>query len=46
MNRFFGPGRIGLQSMTYHAPAYEGAQQAGGTSNVGGVINQLFGNRQ
>jgi uncharacterized protein (AIM24 family) len=46
MNRFIGPGRIGLQSMTYHEPAYEGAQQAGGSNNVGGVINQLFGNRQ
>ncbi|HXP91959.1 MAG TPA: AIM24 family protein [Candidatus Binatia bacterium] len=46
MNRFFGPGRLGLQSMTYHEPAYEGAQQTGGQGNIGGVINQLFGNRQ
>lgn len=44
LNRFVGPGRVGLQSMTYHAPAPEGATQTGGTSNVGGVIGQLFGN--
>jgi uncharacterized protein (AIM24 family) len=44
MNRFYGPGRVGMQSMTYHAPAAEGAQQTGGTSNVGGVFGQLFGN--
>jgi uncharacterized protein (AIM24 family) len=46
MNRFVGPGRIGLQSMTYHEPAAEGAQQAGGQSNIGGVIGSLFGNKQ
>jgi len=46
MNRLYGPGRIGLQSMTYHEPAAEGAQQAGGQSNIGGVIGSLFGNRQ
>lgn len=46
LNRFYGPGRIGLQSMTYHEPAYEGAQRAGGTSNVGGVLGQLFGQQQ
>ena len=42
LNRFTGPGRIGLQSMTYHPPQAEGAQQAGGTSNVGGTLGQLF----
>jgi uncharacterized protein (AIM24 family) len=46
MNRFYGPGRLGLQSMTYHEPMAEGAQQAGGQSNIGGVIGSLFGNRQ
>ncbi len=46
MNRFYGPGRVGLQSMTYHEPAAEGAQQQGGQSNIGGVIGSLFGNRQ
>jgi uncharacterized protein (AIM24 family) len=46
MNRFTGPGRLGLQSMTYHPPAAEGAQQAGGTSNVGGVLGSLFNPRQ
>ena len=46
INRFWGPGRLGLQSMTYHEPAYEGATQQGGTSNVGNVLGQLFGNRQ
>jgi uncharacterized protein (AIM24 family) len=45
MNRFTGPGRVGMQSMTYHDPAGEGAQQAGGTSNVGNVIGSLFGNK-
>ena len=44
LNRFHGPGRLGLQSMTYHAPAPEGAQQTGGTSNIGGVLGGLFGN--
>lgn len=46
MNRFTGPGRVGLQSMTYHEPAAEGAQQAGGQSNIGGVLGSLFGNKQ
>jgi uncharacterized protein (AIM24 family) len=46
LNRFVGPGRIGLQSMTYHEPAAEGATQAGGTDNIGGVFGSLFGNRQ
>jgi uncharacterized protein (AIM24 family) len=45
LNRFYGPGRIGMQSMTYHEPAREGAQQAGGTSNVGNVLGSLFGGR-
>ena len=45
MNRFSGPGRVGLQSMTYHEPAAEGATQAGGTSNIGGVLGSLFGNK-
>jgi len=34
LNRFTGPGRIGLQSMSYHPPTPEGAQQAGGSSNL------------
>jgi uncharacterized protein (AIM24 family) len=46
MNRFTGPGRLGLQSMTYHEPAYEGATQAGGTSNIGGVLGSLFNPKQ
>ena len=46
LNRFYGPGRIGLQSMTYHEPQREGAQQQGGQSNVGNVLGQLFGDRQ
>ena len=32
--RFTGPGRVGIQSMSYHPPAPEGAQQAGGSSNL------------
>ncbi|MEH2265310.1 MAG: AIM24 family protein [Nostoc sp.] len=35
LNRFIGPGRLGLQSMTYHPPASEGATQVGGSSNLG-----------
>jgi uncharacterized protein (AIM24 family) len=42
LNRFTGPGRLGIQSMTYHPPQAEGAQQAGGTSNIGGTLGQLF----
>jgi len=38
MNRFTGPDDWGLQSMTYHEPQAEGAQQAGGQSNVGGML--------
>ncbi|HZU67414.1 MAG TPA: AIM24 family protein [Ktedonobacteraceae bacterium] len=42
LNRFTGPGRIGIQSMTYHPPQSEGATQAGGSSNIGGTWGQLF----
>src|SRR5205823_11453735 len=35
LNRFIGPGRLGLQSMTYHPPTFEGAPHAGGQSNFG-----------
>jgi len=34
LNRFVGPGRVGIQSMSYHPPTPEGAQQAGGSSNL------------
>jgi uncharacterized protein (AIM24 family) len=42
MNRFIGPGRVGIQSMTYHPPVAEGAQQAGGQNNLnlGNFFNQ------
>src|ERR1700730_2519105 len=40
LNRFTGPGRIGIQSMSYHPPSTEGAQQAGGQSNVN--LGQFF----
>ncbi|GER87579.1 hypothetical protein KDW_17410 [Dictyobacter vulcani] len=36
LNRFIGPGRIGIQSMTYHPPTAEGSPQAGGQSNFMG----------
>ncbi|HET8913187.1 MAG TPA: AIM24 family protein [Ktedonobacteraceae bacterium] len=44
LNRFIGPGRVGIQSMTYHPPTAEGAQQAGGQSNVnlGNAFGQMF----
>jgi uncharacterized protein (AIM24 family) len=38
LNRFIGPGRVGIQSMTYHPPQAEGAPQAGGTSNFGNLF--------
>ncbi len=41
LNRFVGPGRVGIQSMTYHPPQPEGVQQSGGQSNLGG-LGQLF----
>ncbi|MEH1899484.1 MAG: hypothetical protein V7K94_30150 [Nostoc sp.] len=34
LNRFIGPGRLGLQPMTYHPLAPEGATQIGGISNL------------
>lgn len=34
LNRFSGPGRIGIQSMTYHPPVTEGAPRAGGQNNL------------
>ncbi len=34
LNRFVGPGRVGIQSMSYHPPTPEGAQQAGGQNNL------------
>jgi uncharacterized protein (AIM24 family) len=40
LNRFTGPGRIGIQSMSYHPPTPEGAQQAGGQGNIN--LGQLF----
>src|SRR5437588_7331440 len=41
LNRFTGPGRIGIASMTYHPPQAEGAQQAGGQGNLD--MGQFFG---
>ena len=40
LNRFVGPGRVGIQSMTYHPPATEGASQSGGQSNIN--LGNLF----
>ncbi len=34
LNRFIGPGRVGIQSMTYHPPVGEGSPQAGGQNNL------------
>jgi uncharacterized protein (AIM24 family) len=42
MNRFIGPGRIGLQSMTYHPPTPEGAPQAGGQGNMKIDLGNIF----
>lgn len=42
LNRFIGPGRVGIQSMTYHPPAAEGATQSGGQSNIN--LGDLFNN--
>jgi uncharacterized protein (AIM24 family) len=44
LNRFTGPGRLGIQSMTYQPPQAEGTQQAGGQSNLNlGNLGQFFG---
>ena len=43
LNRFTGPGRLGLQSMTYHPPTSEGASEVGGSSNTGGVVSGVVG---
>ncbi len=40
LNRFIGPGRVGIQSMSYHPPTPEGAQQAGGQNNIN--LNSFF----
>ena len=40
LNRFVGPGRVGIQSMSYHPPAPEGAQQTGGQNNLN--LGSLF----
>lgn len=40
LNRMTGPGRIGIQSMSYHPPSNEGAPQAGGQSNIN--LGQFF----
>ncbi|QBD80054.1 AIM24 family protein [Ktedonosporobacter rubrisoli] len=42
LNRFVGPGRVGIQSMTYHPPTTEGAPQAGGQSNLNLNLGDLF----
>ncbi len=46
LNRFYGPGRVGIQSMTYHEPQFEGASRPGGTSNIGNALNSFFNPRQ
>ena len=42
LNRFIGPGRVGIQSMTYHPPATEGAQRSGGQGNMNINLGDLF----
>ena len=44
LNRFIGPGRVGIQSMTYHPPSTEGAPRAGGQNNfsVSSGLGDLF----
>jgi uncharacterized protein (AIM24 family) len=42
LNRFIGPGRIAIQSMTYHPPQNEGAQEAGGQRNFNMNLNDIF----
>ncbi|KAJ3357988.1 hypothetical protein HDU83_000045 [Entophlyctis luteolus] len=41
LNRFVGPGRIGLQSMTYHPPQAEGAEGNKNSGGGGGLMNSL-----
>ncbi len=42
LNRFTGPGRIGIQSMTYHPPSNEGSPQSGGSSNFNVDLGKMF----
>jgi uncharacterized protein (AIM24 family) len=42
LNRFIGPGRVGIQSMTYHPPTAEGSQQAGGQNNMNVNLGDFF----
>jgi uncharacterized protein (AIM24 family) len=42
LNRFIGPGRVGIQSMTYHPPTAEGTQQAGGQNNMNINLGDFF----
>ncbi len=42
LNRFIGPGRVGIQSMTYHPPQAEGAPQAGGQRNFDMNLGDIF----
>src|SRR5579884_567747 len=44
LNRFTGPGRLGLQSMSYHPPQVEGTSQAGGQGNLNVNLGNLFNN--
>jgi len=42
LNRFTGPGRVGIQSMSYHPPTTEGAQKTGGQNNLK-IVADLLG---
>src|SRR2546423_1629221 len=44
LNRFTGPGRLGLQSMSYHPPRTEVPPQAGGKGNLNVILGNLSGN--
>jgi len=39
LNRFTGPGRLGIQSMTYHEPVAAGGADRSGGFNLGGLLN-------
>jgi len=39
LNRFTGPGRLGIQSMTYHEPINADAGQRSSGINLGGLLN-------
>jgi len=43
LNRFTGPGRLGIQSMTYHPPVQEGGGRSGAFKLAGSILDVAGG---